>query len=101
MASNNRKCKTCGLEYHHCNSCGWGGEWYDVDVYCCESCAANGPEHTKLKKKITNFIETLSPEQRSNFVDIANIIDENDTEFYYIINNELKGRLGIEAWGLW
>lgn len=97
---NNCKCKSCGREYHHCNSCGYEG-WHDNDVYCSERCAANGPEHIEIKKKIIDFIEILTPEQRSIFADIANIADENNAEFYYIINNELKGRLGIEAWGYW
>lgn len=95
---NNCKCKSCGLEYHHCSSCGYDGEWYDPSEYCSEECAGKGSEHLELKKKIVDFIESISEEQRIVFLDI---MESSESEVHDIINHDLKGRLGIEAWGYW
>lgn len=95
---NNCKCKSCGREYHHCSSCGYDGEWYDPFEYCSEGCAGKGPEHLELKKKIVDFIESISEEQRIVFLDI---MESSESEVQDIINHDLKGRLGIEAWGYW
>ena len=99
MSFKNRKCKTCGKEYHHCSSCGYEGEWYSPYDYCSEECATKNIDHIQLKSKIINFIESLSTDdQKTTFMDI---MESDNEELEYIIFTELKGRIGIEAWGLW
>ena len=99
MSFKNRKCKTCGKEYHHCSSCGYEGEWYSPYDYCSEKCAEKDVDHNKLRETIIKFIESLTEKnQKSTFMDI---MESDSDEVDHIINNELKGRMGIEAWGLW
>ena len=98
IMTNNCTCKSCGREYHHCSSCGYDGEWYDQYEYCCESCAKKSLGHVDLKTKIVEFIESLTKEQRITFMDI---IESDDDEVFDIINNDLMGRIGVEAWGYW
>jgi succinate dehydrogenase flavin-adding protein (antitoxin of CptAB toxin-antitoxin module) len=44
------------------------------------------------------FIESLSKEQRVTFMDI---MESDDGEVFDIINKDLMGRIGVEAWGYW
>ena len=96
--TNNCTCKSCGREYYHCSTCGYDGEWYDPYEYCCENCAEKSSSHIDLKTKIVEFIESLSKEQRITFMDI---MESDDGEVFDIINKDLMGRIGVEAWGYW
>lgn len=94
---NNRVCKTCGIEYHHCNNCGYG-EWYDEDAFCSDRCAKQDLSYLACKKQIEDFVESLNEIQKEQF---AKIICDIDIGYTVCIIEDMGGFEGIAAWGLW
>jgi hypothetical protein len=73
-------CKQCKKSFHYCSSC--GTDRSSDNGYCSYECMINSSEYKSSIDLLTSFIQSLSPNQKSQFKRIMN-------DFYYKFENEM------------
>lgn len=78
----NCKCVVCGLEYHHCSSCGTNDDnWslnYPESSYCSAECYRKSEEYKKHAPLLLRLWESLSEEQQGLFEEYLDTEDSDE-----------------------